>query len=103
MNTIKDAEEAPQADPFEKATSENGGSTNLSEGSLEQVDEDLKHPQGQKYEFINESYQEWPKWSIKPVETEVNETEKQVDELAAIKIHNFDDDFMYNRALIHEL
>lgn len=64
MNQIEEGNQQPTQPSLEKATSENGGSTNLSENSLEQVDEEFKQPQGQKFEFINENYEQWPKWSL---------------------------------------
>jgi hypothetical protein len=41
-----------------------GQSTNLSEGSLENHDEDFKVVKGEKFEFINEEVKDWPQWTV---------------------------------------
>lgn len=62
----------PENPTQEKAKSENGGSTNLSEGSNE-VDEEFKVSKNEKFEFINEKVDEWPQWSVE------NQPNSQVD------------------------
>ena len=47
---------------LEKARSEHG-STNISDGSNE-VDDEFKQKEGEKFEFINEKVNEWPQWSV---------------------------------------
>lgn len=47
----------------EHTKSENGGSTNLSEGSND-VDDDFKTKKDEKFEFINEQVDTWPQWSV---------------------------------------
>ena len=44
--------------------SEHGGPTNLSEGSVESIDEDLQVKKGDKFEFINEEAKVWPQWTV---------------------------------------
>lgn len=78
----------------EKAKSENGASTNLSEGSNE-VDDEFKQKKGEKFEFINEKVNEWPQWSVEQKNQQPKEVQQQaVEEIQKI---DFDDEFMYNR------
>lgn len=53
----------PEGVQQEKAKSEHGDSTNLSEPSNE-VDEEFKVDQKEKFEFINEQAEDWPQWSV---------------------------------------
>lgn len=48
----------------EKALSENG-STNQSDGTLEDLDEEFSNDQKKDFEFINESVENWPQWTVK--------------------------------------
>ena len=65
MNSTQESTSLSQNQiPHEKATSENGNSTTMSDGSTEQIDEEFSHEKDKKFEFINENYQQWPKWSL---------------------------------------
>lgn len=52
-----------EGENHEHTKSENGGSTNLSEGSND-VDDDFKTKKDEKFEFINEQVDTWPQWSV---------------------------------------
>lgn len=83
-----------------KNKSENGASTNLSEGSNDTFDEELGHKKGEKFEFINEQTENWPQWSISQQTQQVqtdkveNQTVQQTNTIPA-----WDDDFMYCRGM----
>lgn len=74
---ISHQESEPKPD---KALSENG-STNQSDGTIDDLDEDLAIDQKQKFEFINESVENWPQWTVK----DVQEKDAQSEEITAIK------------------
>ena len=58
----------------------------MSDGSLEQIDEEFKQPEGKKFEFINENYQEWPKWSLSTEEKKKNDAEEIPKDLNAVQL-----------------
>ena len=60
----------------EKATSEHAVSTNLSEGSNE-IDDEFKQKEGEKFEFINEKVEQWPQWTVDDKTKEKNAQENK--------------------------
>ena len=91
-----------------RTKSENGASTNLSEGSNDTGDDDLKPQPGEKFEFINEGSENWPQWTVgkqnSAQQTEQQQTqtiEKPIEE-APVKINYLpyeDDDIYYCRGM----
>lgn len=66
---------------IEKAHTENG-STNLSEGTSE-VDQEFKVKKGEKFQFINETVENWPQWTVDQAQTE-QEKKPTKEEQAAL-------------------
>ena len=72
-----------QTRSIQKANTENG-STNLSEGTSE-VDEEFKVKKGEKFQFINESAEDWPQWTVEQAQTEQAKKDAQEKEAALLK------------------